>query len=72
MGSQLLDNPRFIAAAGVFFYAVGVVAFMGGVISLWQNSNPGWFSLLGAVSVCVLFLLKVRAMEVRKMLNSHR
>jgi hypothetical protein len=66
-----LNNPRFIVITGVISYLAGVVAFVGSVAAIWQGTSPVWYSGVGMVSVCLLFLLKVRAMEVRKAHTSH-
>jgi hypothetical protein len=71
MSGRPLNNPKFIALAGVLLYLVGVIGFVGSVFTILRNADPTYFALLGAISVCLLFALKVRAMEIRKMLNSH-
>jgi hypothetical protein len=71
MSGRLLRDPKFIVTLGVVLYVTGVVGFVGSVVSILQNLNPTWFAFLGALSVCLLFVLKIRAMEIRRTVNSH-
>jgi hypothetical protein len=71
MNYWYFNNPKFIVIVGVILYSVGVIAFVGSVVAIWQGASPFWYSAAGMLSVCLLFLLKVRAMEVRKARTSH-